>query len=72
MNLHDEIEKVAYGLYEARGRTCGHELEDWLAAERMVLTAYVGKDIEEPEVEDFKEVAATVVKRPVVTIYASG
>lgn len=27
------IRKAAYGLYEARGKSDGHEVEDWLAAE---------------------------------------
>lgn len=31
-----EVAKVAYGLYELRGRENGHDLEDWLKAERIV------------------------------------
>ena len=27
-------ERIAYDLYEQRGREDGHDLEDWLAAER--------------------------------------
>jgi hypothetical protein len=27
------IREAAYGLYEARGRADGHDVEDWLAAE---------------------------------------
>ncbi|MEJ2685208.1 MAG: DUF2934 domain-containing protein [Candidatus Sulfobium sp.] len=34
--LHDEIARVANELYEKRGRAHGHELEDWLAAEKIV------------------------------------
>ena len=33
----DAIARRAYALYEARGRTPGHEEEDWLAAERELL-----------------------------------
>jgi hypothetical protein len=29
------IRAAAYALYEARGRIDGHDLEDWLAAERQ-------------------------------------
>ena len=32
----EEIAKVAYELFERRGRTTGRELEDWLEAERIV------------------------------------
>lgn len=33
----DVVARRAYALYEARGRTPGHEWEDWLAAERALL-----------------------------------
>ena len=32
-----EVAKAAYGLFERRGRTHGHDLQDWLEAERIVL-----------------------------------
>jgi|SoiMethySBSTD1v2_1073268.scaffolds.fasta_scaffold556196_2 hypothetical protein len=32
----DEIARRAYELYQARGSGPGHELEDWLQAEREV------------------------------------
>lgn len=32
----EEIAKVAYELFEGRGRTPGHDFEDWLKAERIV------------------------------------
>lgn len=32
----EEIARVAYQLYEQRGRTPGHDREDWLEAERIV------------------------------------
>ncbi len=31
---HDEIARLAYSYWEARGRTGGSALEDWLRAER--------------------------------------
>ncbi len=31
-----KITRMAQELYEKRGRQPGHDLEDWLAAERMV------------------------------------
>ena len=32
----EEVARVAYSLYEQRGREDGHDLEDWLEAERIV------------------------------------
>ena len=31
-----EVARVAYGLYELRGREDGHALDDWLKAEAVV------------------------------------
>jgi Protein of unknown function (DUF2934) len=35
--MQEKIAKVAYELYEKRGRQHGHQDEDWLAAEKLVL-----------------------------------
>lgn len=32
----EEISALAYSLYEQRGCECGHELDDWLEAERRL------------------------------------
>jgi len=32
-----QIEELAYRLYEQRGRQPGHEIEDWVEAERRIL-----------------------------------
>ena len=32
----EEVARVAYALYERRGRVDGHDLDDWLEAERIV------------------------------------
>lgn len=37
-DLEVEIRRRAYELYERRGYTPGHEDEDWLVAEREVLS----------------------------------
>ena len=73
MNLHDEIAAVAYELYEAKGCVHGCDLNDWLEAERLVLSGHAGQEMEEPEDVDVSEEiaavdeeqleAATVVKR---------
>lgn len=49
MNLQEEIARVAYELYLKRGCVHGHDLDDWLEAERIVLSRYAGQEIEEPE-----------------------
>lgn len=35
-----EVARVAYGLYEQRGREDGHALDDWLQAEAIVRAQY--------------------------------
>jgi hypothetical protein len=40
VDLEAEIRLRAYQLYEQRGYTPGHEDEDWLVAEREVLTRH--------------------------------
>ena len=36
-DLHQCVSKVAYDLYLNRGGVHGHDLDDWLVAERIVL-----------------------------------
>jgi len=33
----DEIASLAYHFYERRGRRDGHDVEDWLSAERALI-----------------------------------
>ncbi len=40
MDIHEEIKKVAYELYEKSGRIGGREIENWLAAEKMVIARH--------------------------------
>ena len=40
VDLETEIRVRAYELYEQRGCTAGHEVEDWFAAEREVLARH--------------------------------
>jgi hypothetical protein len=35
--LHDEIARVAYELYESKNMAYGHDLDDWLTAEKIVM-----------------------------------
>lgn len=36
----DEIARLAYCLYESRGRQDGHDIEDWLRAEQELVHHY--------------------------------
>ncbi len=35
--LHDRIAQLAYHFYLSRGQIAGHDLDDWLVAEHIVL-----------------------------------
>lgn len=39
----EQIRKIAKDLYEKRGRQPGHEMDDWLQAEKMVKKQAQGK-----------------------------
>ena len=53
--FYDEVTKVAYDLFEKRGKVHGYDMEDWLEAEMIVQKRYLSK----------KEQAPTVVVSPV-------
>ncbi len=53
VELHRRISKVAYELYLRRGRVHGHDLDDWLAAERIVLFQ-LGREKTQAEEEQFE------------------
>ena len=40
MDIHEEIKKVAYELYGKSGRIRGREIENWLAAEKMIMARH--------------------------------
>ena len=45
-NIHDEIAESAYELFESSDRMYGSELENWLAAEKIVMERHA-KEIEQ-------------------------
>lgn len=45
MNLHDEIARIAYELYLKRGCVKGHDSDDWLEAERIVMSRHSVTDM---------------------------
>jgi hypothetical protein len=40
VKLYEEIAKIAYELYEKSGRLDGRELDNWLEAERIVMSLH--------------------------------
>jgi len=40
VKFREEIVKVARDLFEKRGRVEGHDLDNWLEAERIVMTQH--------------------------------
>ena len=41
--FYDEVAKVAYDLFEKRGKVHGHDMADWLKAEMIVRKRYSNK-----------------------------
>jgi hypothetical protein len=54
--IHDEIERVAFELYEKGGRVQGNELKNWFEAEKIVMDKHERHAIEmEKRVDTFKK-----------------
>lgn len=72
MNLHDEIAKVAYELYEKSGKI-GRDLENWLEAEKIVMARYGKKELAAAakQMEQVAEAAGKKVKEAVKETIAS-
>lgn len=68
MNLHDEIQRLAYALYEGSGCIPGRCVDNWLEAERIVLTQIIVVDetpsagVQETAVKPAKPKKATAPK----------
>jgi hypothetical protein len=41
--FYDEVSKVAYDLFEKRGKVHGHDMADWLKSEMIVKKRYLDK-----------------------------
>jgi hypothetical protein len=51
--LYQRVARKAYELYQQRGEKAGHDMEDWLTAERLVRDELLhGPLPEEPLVEE--------------------
>ncbi len=60
-SLHDEIARVAYEFHETKDRAHGHDIDDWLEAEKIVMEKHErhAKEIGQ-EVDIAKEVGQEV------------
>jgi Protein of unknown function (DUF2934) len=54
-DLHRRIAQVAYEFYLQRGKLYGHDLDDWLEAERIVLLAFKQRKKQTGDHPDGKE-----------------
>ncbi len=50
MNLHDEIASLAYELYEKSKGIEGCDLDNWLEAERIVMSRYTPQETSKTEI----------------------
>lgn len=58
--LRQRILEKAYDLYVGRGRVHGHDLEDWLEAERLILRAPRSRTMERPTASGSKGQGARI------------
>lgn len=61
-NLYEEIEKLAYEIFEREGRVHGRDLDHWLEAERIVISRYEAQWLTEKEKEDKPEAEKKITK----------
>ncbi len=62
--LHEEIAKVAYELFEKRGRSEGRHLDDWLEAEKIVRERHARAEIGKEKPTKAAAVKRTSVRAP--------
>ncbi len=64
MDLHKEISKVAYELYDKKGKEEYHDLDDWLEAERIVMVQHrVEEKLEAESSSPPKKKKGSITKR---------
>jgi hypothetical protein len=60
-DLNEEIAKVAYDLYEKRGKSGGNDFDDWVKAEKIVTERYA--KLKKDEIDVMSEVAKKVTEK---------
>jgi hypothetical protein len=59
---HEFVAKLAYKLWEQRGRPFGSPEVDWFAAERAVYSSLLAEGLIVPSVNDSRHMAAKIYK----------
>ena len=57
---HEFVTKVAYRLWEERGRPFGSPEVDWFAAERAMYSALVASGLVAPSASDWQHIAEKI------------
>ena len=60
-DLNEEIAKVAYDLYEKRGRSNGNDMDDWVKAEKIITERFAR--VKKDEIDLMSEVAEKVTEK---------
>jgi len=55
MKLYEEIETIAYEIWEKSGRVHGKDIDHWLEAERIVKESYVMETREKKKPQEEKK-----------------
>jgi len=63
VKFREEIVKVARDLFEKRGRVEGHDLDNWLEAERIVMSQHRQRENLEAEIPAKKMTSPSRGKR---------
>lgn len=63
MDIHEEIEKAAYELYEKSGRAGGRDLENWLEAEKAVKARHARKELAASPAKQMEKVAGIAAEK---------
>jgi hypothetical protein len=59
---HEFVEKLAYGLWEQRGRPFGSPEIDWFAAERVVYSSLVAAGLVSASKDDLQQMAEKIYR----------
>jgi Protein of unknown function (DUF2934) len=62
-NFYDEVSKVAYDLFEKRGKVHGHDMEDWLKSEIIVKKRYIIKNENETKLAKSQKKTKPVINK---------
>ena len=62
MKIREEIERLAYELYEKSGKLSGRDVQNWLEAEKIVMARH-GKDLASTARQQFDQVIVPAAQK---------